>query len=461
MKNYDVVVVGSGSGGQTAAYTLCEYGLKVAVVENSPTPGGVCALAGCQAKKYFYEATEAVARSRHLKGKGIVHPAEADWAAVLAQKNAFTDPIPAGTRTGLEGTGIDFIDGTAAFQDPETLVAGGQALKARFFILATGARPMPLPFAGADQLETSTAFLARDHLPPRVLFVGGGFISFEFAHFAARLGPAESTTILEVAPRPLGPFDSEMVDALVAASQAEGIDVHTGVTIEAVEKNGAGWIVRTDGADFRADLVVHGAGRVAAVEDLNLEAGEVTFTRRGISVDAEMRTSNPRVFAVGDCADTLQLARVADYEGYVAAKNILAAVEGGASARIDHRTVPTVLFTYPQYAMVGATEDALKAEGVRYYKNSDKKIGWPTYKRVGLGHAAFKVMVDENNHILGAHIISDNASGLINTFKQAMIDARPADKLFWDNVMSPYPSRESDIIYMLKPFFEDELLEGL
>ncbi|MDJ0801980.1 MAG: NAD(P)/FAD-dependent oxidoreductase [Desulfobacterales bacterium] len=461
MQNYDVVVVGSGSGGQTAAYTLCEYGLRVAVVENSPTPGGVCALAGCQAKKYFYEATETVARSHHLAGKGIAQPAQADWAAVLAQKNAFTDPIPTGTRTGLEGSGIDVIDGTAAFKDLDTMVVGNQIIKARFFILATGARPMPLPFPGADQLTTSTEFLARDHLPPRVVFVGGGFISFEFAHFAARLGPAERTTVLEVAPRPLGPFDSEMVDALVAASQAEGIDIHTGVTIQAVEKKGEGWVVRTDGADYAADLVVHGAGRVAALDDLRLQAGEVVFTRRGITVDAEMRTSNPRVFAVGDCAATLQLARVADYEGYVAAKNILAAVEGGAGARIDHRTVPTVLFTYPQYAMVGATEDALQAEGVRYYKNSDTQIGWPTYKRVGLAHAAFKVMVDEDSQILGAHVISDNASGLINTFKQAMIDGCPADKLFWNNVMSPYPSRESDIIYMLKPFFEDDLLEGL
>ncbi len=461
MDNYDVVVVGSGSGGQTAAYTLCEYGLKVAVVENSPTPGGICALAGCQAKKYFYEATETVARSRHLGGKGIVRPAQADWAAVLAQKNAFTEPIPAGARKGLEGVGIDFIDGTAVFRNPETLTAGNRELTARFFILATGARPMPLPFAGADLLTTSTAFLARDHLPPRVVFVGGGFISFEFAHFTARLGPAEATTILEVAPRPLGPFDSEMVELLVAASQAEGIDIHTGVNIAAVEKKGAGWVVRTDGGDYAADLVVHGAGRVAAIDDLDLEAGEVAYTRQGITVDTEMRTSNPRVFAVGDCAATLQLARVADYEGYVAAKNILAAVEGGAGARIDHRTVPTVLFTYPQYAMVGATEDALRAEGVRYYTNSDKRIGWPTYKRVGLEHAAFKVMVDEDSRILGAHVISDNASGLINLFKQAMIDGRTADRLFWDNVMSPYPSRESDIIYMLKPFFEDDLLEGL
>ncbi len=158
MNNYDVVVVGSGSGGQTAAYTMCEYGLKVALVENSPTPGGVCALAGCQAKKYFYEATETVARSRHLAGKGIAHPAEADWAAVLAQKNAFTDPIPAGTRKGLQGSGIDFIDGTAAFEDQETLVAGGQTLKARFFILATGATPCRCRFRAPTSLRPAPLF---------------------------------------------------------------------------------------------------------------------------------------------------------------------------------------------------------------------------------------------------------------------------------------------------------------
>jgi glutathione reductase (NADPH) len=461
MQNYDVVVVGTGSAGQTVAYTLAEYGLQVAVVENSPTPGGVCALAGCQAKKYFYEAAETVARSRHMAGQGIARPAEADWGGVKAQKNAFTDPIPDNTRKGLTGAGIDFIPAAAAFADPETIVADGQSLQSRFFVLAAGARPQPLSFPGAEHLITSTAFLELDRLPPRIVFVGGGFISFEFAHFAARLGPAASNTILEASPRPLGPFDREMVDALAEASRAEGIDIHTDVTIEAVTKHGDAWVVKTADREFEADMVVHGAGRVAAVEDLDLAAGKVDCTPQGITVDEGMRTSNPRVFAVGDCAATLQLARVADYEGYVAAKNILAAIEGGDGARIDYRAVPTVLFTYPQYAMVGATEDRLKEDGVRYYKHSDLQVSWPTYKRVGLRHAAFKVLVDADNHLLGAHIISDYAAGLINTFKQAMIDGQSIDRLFWDNVMSPYPSRESDIIYMLKPFFEDELLEKL
>jgi len=462
VKSYDVVVVGSGSGGQTAAYTLMEYGLSVAVVENSPSPGGVCALAGCQAKKWYYEATETMARARHLAGKGLVRPPELDWTRIRDEKRAFTEPIPDGTRNGLKGSGIDFLVGTAAFQDPTTLVVDGEAVQGKYIVLATGAHPMPLPFAGAEHLITSSDFLELDRLPPRIVFIGGGFISFEFAHFAARLGPAQRVTILEALPRPLGPFDAEMVEQLMAASRDEGIEIQTDVAVSEVVKNGSGFVIRTrEGEDFEVDLVVHGAGRVPSIGELQLEAGQVDYSRRGITVHNDMRTSNPRVFAVGDCAATIQLARVADYEAYVAVKNILAEVEGGSGAVVDYRAVPSVLFTYPQYAMVGATEDALKADGVRYYKNTDRNLSWPTYRRIGMPHAAFKVLVDKDSRILGAHIISDNAAGLINIFKQAMLQDQNVEDLYWQHVMTPYPSRESDIIYMLKPFFEDDLLAGL
>ena len=462
VKSYDVVVVGSGSGGQTAAYTLMEYGLSVAVVENSATPGGICALAGCQAKKWYYEATETMARSRHLEGKGLIRPPELDWSLIRDQKRAFTEQIPDGTRSGLKGSGIDFIAGTAAFKDPATLVVNGEPVQGKYIVLATGAHPMSLPFAGAEHLITSSDFLELDRLPPRIIFIGGGFISFEFAHFAARLGPAERVVILEALPRPLGPFDSEMVEQLITASRDEGIEIHTGVDITGVEKTGGGFVVRMQGGEaFEADLVVHGAGRVPSLEDLQLEAGQVDHSRRGITVDNTMRTSNPRVFAVGDCAATIQLARVADYEAYVAVKNILAEVEGGSGAVVDYRAVPSILFTYPEYAMVGATEDALKQDVIRYYKNADGNLSWPTYRRIGMSHAAFKVLVDNDNRILGAHVISDNAAGLINIFKQAMLQNQTVEDLYWQHVMTPYPSRESDIIYMLKPFFEDDLLAGL
>ena len=462
VKSYDVVVVGSGSGGQTAAYTLMEYGLSVAVVENSPTPGGICALAGCQAKKWFYEATETMARARHLEGKGLIRTPELDWSRIRDQKRAFTEPIPDATRSGLKGSGIDFIAGTAAFKDPTTLVVNGESVQGKYVVLATGASPMVLPFSGVEHLITSSDFLELDRLPPRIVFVGGGFISFEFAHFAARLGPAKQVTILEALSRPLGPFDAEMVEQLMAASRDEGIEIHTDVDLTEVEKNNNGFVVRTrSGETFEADLVVHGAGRVPAIEGLQLETGQVDYSRRGITVNNEMRTSNPRVFAVGDCAATIQLARVADYEAYVAVKNILAEVEGGPGAAVDYQAVPAILFTYPQYAMVGATEDRLKAEGIRYYKNADRNLSWPTYRRIGMPHAAFKVLVDNDNRVLGAHIISDNAAGLINIFKQAMLQNQSVEDLYWQHVMTPYPSRESDIIYMLKPFFEDDLLAGL
>lgn len=462
MPQYDVVVVGSGSGGQTAAYTLKEYGLSVALVESSPRPGGVCALAGCQAKKWYYEATETVGRARHLKGKGLTRLPEMDWGTIRDEKRAFTEPIPASTVKSLEGSGIAYIDGTAAFRDPETLTVDGDPIEARFYVLATGAHPMPLPFDGAEHLITSSDFLELDALPPRLVFVGGGFISFEFAHFAARLGPAEAITILEVAPRPLGPFDADMVAHLMAASREEGIAIHTEVEMTGVKKQGAGFAVHTKGGQvFDADLVVHGAGRAPSIESLQLDRGQVDYSRRGITVDREMRTSNPRVFAVGDCSATVQLARVADYEGYVAAKNILAAVEGGQGAAVDHRAVPAILFTYPQYAMVGATEEALKSDGIRYSKSADSGLSWTTYRRVGMKHAAYKVLVDEERRVLGAHIISDHAAGLIEMFKQAMLDNRRVEDLFWRSVMTPYPSRESDIIYMLKPFLEDDLLGGL
>lgn len=463
MKSYDVLIVGSGTGGQTAAYTLMEYGLSVAVIENSTTPGGICALAGCQAKKWYYEAAETMDRARHLSGKGVVRPPEMEWGAVLDQKKAFTSAVPDSTRKGFKGSGIDFLEGKASFFDENTLAVNGQPVEAGYIILATGAHPMSLPFDGAGLMTSSSDFLELKELPSRIAFVGGGFISFEFAHFAARLGPPDQQVyILEAGPRPLGPFDGEMVEQLMAASRAEGIQIHTDVEITGIEKKENGFAVRgRDGSEFDVDLVVHGAGRSPAVNELELEKALVAFSRKGVKVDGSMRTSNSRVFAVGDCAATIQLARVADYEAYVAAKNILAEIHGGKGAVMDYRAVPAVLFTLPQYAMVGATEEELKSNDVSYYKSTDANLSWPTYRRVGLRHAGYKVLVDENNRILGAHIISDNAAGLINIFRQAMIHNQSVQQIYRDNIMAPYPTRESDVIYMLKPFIADDLLAGL
>jgi glutathione reductase (NADPH) len=457
MNTYDVVIVGSGTAGQTAAYDLSAKGVRVAVVENSARPGGTCALAGCQPKKWFYEAAETIAKSRHLAGRGIVAAPQGNWSQVLEQKRGFTDRIPGGTIENLQNAGIDFMAGTAAFLDDKTLSVNGEKIQAEFFVLATGAKPMQLPIKGIEHVITSDDFLELNQLPPALVFIGGGFISFEFAHFAARLGgDHQQSLILEVSDRPLGPFDAEMVDLLMAASRDEGIEAKTNVDIEAIEKHANGFSVRTAQGDrLEADLVVHGAGRMPDLDALDLNAAGIQYDKRGILVDSSLRTSKRHIFAVGDCAATIQLARVADQEAHVAAGNILAELDKGRKATMDYHAVPAILFTYPQLAMVGQTEDALKQDGKTYDKSFAKNLSWPTYKRVSLKHAAYKILVDDNHQILGAHILSDQASGMINTIKQAMLNGTPVYELYQQSIVSPYPTRESDLSYMLKPLLSE------
>lgn len=456
MKQFDVVIIGSGTAGQSAAYDLAAEGYQVALIEQSDFPGGVCALKGCQAKKWFYEAAETVARSRHLQDIGISVPAQADWAQILQEKNRFTAKVPENTVSGLRGNAIEYIEGKAKFVDSNTVQAGGETVVSRYFIVATGARPRKLNFAGGDHAITSDEFLELSTLPHRIGFVGGGFISFEFAHFAARLGPDNSEIhILETNTRPLGPFDKDLVDQLVKGSEEESITVHTEVEITGITPEDNHFVIELrSGKTVEVDLVVNAAGRVPVIDSLGLENCGIETGKQGIEVNRSMQSSQPHIFAVGDCARTLMLARVADMEAHIAAQAIIATEDGEELPQIDYSAVPAVLFTYPQLGMVGKTEEALQEEGVKYWKSYDTGLTWPTYRRLGMKNAAYKILVDENDLVLGAHFLSDNTTGMVNTFKQAMIDKTPISKLRDDNIMAPYPSRESDILYMLSPLVE-------
>ena len=451
-QTYDALVIGSGTAGQTAAYRLNGSGLKVALIEHDAKPGGTCALSGCQAKKWFYEGMEAVARTRHLETIGFTTPAVASWRQLRDAKNRFTGPVPERTVDGLQKAGIDYIPGRARFEDDTALTVAGQRYTADAIVVATGASPARLPIDGAELMIDSSAFLELETLPPRIAFVGGGFISFEFAHFAARLGPSDTRcTILEAGARPLGPFDADMVQRLVVASADEGIDVRCDVEITGIQSAGSGFSVATaDGRHVDADLVVNGAGRKAAIDDLDLEKAGIETARGAIRVDERMTTTNGNVWAVGDCAASIQLARVADAEAHVAARAIIDRHHGRTpEAAMDYGVVPAVLFTYPQYGMVGATEASLREKGVDYVKSEADELSWPTYRRVGLRSAAYKILAGTDGRILGAHILSDNSTGLINAFALAMRNRITAQALYHQSVMSPYPSRESDIIYML------------
>ena len=457
MSSYDVIIIGSGTAGQTAGYELQSHGLKVAVAEQSDKPGGTCALAGCQAKKWFYEAMETTARAQHLVNKGVEKLPEFSWNSLLKEKNRFTNSVPKNTLNGFAKAGIDVLEGQARFIDVNTIEVNGKKYSADNFIIASGAKPLSLPFAGSEHMIVSDQFLELVDLPERIVFVGGGFISFEFAHFVARLNSAENrqTTILEVAERPLGPFDEDMVEQLIIASEMDDIDIQTEVQIEQIEKTTEGYKVHlADDETLEADLIVNGAGRQPVIDELGLDEIGIQYSRRGIAVNKQMQTTASNIYAIGDCAATIQLARVADHEAQIAAQFILNDKTNNAWPLIDYDTVPSVLFTYPQYGMVGQTEQALTAAGTEYVKSEGYDLGWPSYRRIGMEHAAYKILASPDGQLLGAHFLSDQAAGMVNTIRLAMLNNIPVEKLYRQSLLSPYPTRESDMTYMLKPLIK-------
>ncbi|WP_136797800.1 dihydrolipoyl dehydrogenase family protein [Desulfosediminicola ganghwensis] len=458
MGHFEVVILGTGTAGQTAAHHLAGEGLNVAIVESSSTPGGTCALFGCQAKKWLYEVTETVARCNHLRGLGITAPPQVNWQEIIAAKNRFTSKVPENTVKSLAGSKITYFNAQGSLIDTNRVQVGTDTIQADFIILATGATPRPLSLKGHEHICTSNDFLDFPQLPPRIAFIGGGFISFEFAHFAARLGSSKGQIhIILRSSNALRSFDSEMVDLLTIASEQEGIQIHTEAQVESVTQNKSGYrILLTSGESIEVDRVVHGAGRVANISQLNLANAGIEASPQGIPVNSHMRSSVPNIYAIGDCVNSPQLARVADQEAHIAARNIIASREGSTKkSQMDYGSTPIVLFTYPQLAMVGKTEDQLKQEQTRYWKSYSSNLAWPTYRRIGMRNAAFKILVDNSGKFLGAHILSDNATGLINTIKQAMIDDISVSHLHECNILAPYPSRESDLIYMLAPLLDD------
>ena len=338
---YDLFIIGAGMAGISAANKAAAAGWRTAIVDELPY-GGTCALRGCDPKKILRRGAEVVDAANLMRDKGIdPHGLSINWADLMCHTRGFTDPAPANAERQLASNGVDTLHGAATFTSPSTIDVAGTLHEVHNVLVATGARPRSLGFPGAELMIDSTEFLHLESLPPRIVFVGGGFVSFEFAHIAARAGSA--VTILDRGERPLGRFDPDLVDLLVARSAAVGIDVRTRSTTVGIEELAPGYRVRLDTpegeANIDADLVVHGAGRVPQLGALGLDHAGVAHTDRGITVEAHLQsTTNPAVWAAGDAADTdaMALTPVAVFEGKVAVSNMV----NGRHTVPDYRGCP-------------------------------------------------------------------------------------------------------------------------
>jgi len=443
--HFDLIVIGAGMAGVAAANKCAAQGWDVAIVDALPY-GGTCALRGCDPKKILRRGAEIIDSARLMRGKGIddAH-LSINWPDLMKHKHGFTDPVPQSMEDGLTGNGVTTLHGQARFTGPRQLEIDGVSYDADRFLVATGARPRPLDFLGHEHLIDSTDFLDLDALPARILFVGGGFISFEFAHIAARAG--SSPVIVDRGERPLKSFDPDLVELLVDRGREVGVDLRRTTTIVAVEPADRGYQVTLARAGTRetieADLVVHGAGRVAELADLGLDAAGVEWGEHGIKVaDHLQSTTNPAVWAAGDSADTagMPLTPVAVSEAKVAASNMIK----GTTTTPDYAGIPTAVFTIPELARVGLLESEARAVGVDLAVRYSDTSGWYSNYRIGETTAAAKILIDKSNdQIVGAHLLGPEYGELVNTLGLAIKLGLTTRQL--KSATAAYPTVGSDL----------------
>ncbi len=446
---FDLIVIGTGSAAQSVAYKVREAGQSVAVIDSRPF-GGTCQLRGCDPKKVLVGVSELVDWSQRMQGKGVSAPAlSLNWPDMIRFKRSFTDPGPEENEQAFAQAGILTRHGRAHFVDRTSVEVGGETLVGRQVVIAGGARRATLGIPGEDLLTSSTEFMDLDRFPHRILFVGGGYIAFEFAHVAARAGA--QVRVLHRGSRPLQKFDPDLVGTLVEATKELGVEVGVNTEVVAIERHADQLLVhaRTSGREqaFEADMAVHAAGRVPEIDDLDLEAAGVARTAAGVSVNGYLQSvSNPAVYAAGDAVASggFPLTPVAGMQGAIVASNLLK----GNHATPNYAGVPSVVFTTPPLARVGLTEEAAHAEGLRFATSHGDTTPWYTSRRVALRHTGFKTLVEEGTgRILGAHLLGLHAEEVINLFGLAIRTGISATDL--KHTVFAYPTSASDLDSML------------
>jgi glutathione reductase (NADPH) len=446
-KVYDVVILGGGNAGFGASSLLAEAGKSIAFIEEADF-GGTCPNRGCTPKKVLVAAAASLDAISKASAHGIsVGEAKLDWAALIDRKDDMIGFIP-GAMTGVAEKRGDIYRGHARFTGTNTIAVGEDTLEADHIIIATGSKPRPLPLPGAELMITSDDVLSDRVQPSEVVFVGGGVIALEFSHVYARAGT--KVTILEVMPQLLPRLDTDAVAQLQAETERLGVTVHTGVKVSEIrEENGRRAIVfNKDGETITlsADQVINGAGRMANVDDLDLDKAGIAHD--GIRIDIHdhlQSTSNPAIWVAGDAlVHTAQLSPFATYEGQVVARNIL----GDATEAPSYFGVPSSVYTVPSFASVGLTETQAKDKIPTLRVAINDMTGWFSGKSYAESLAWSKVLIDEDSdQIVGAHLIGHHADDLVHLFAFAMTHKISVTAL--KSTIYAFPSFTSDIKNLL------------
>ncbi|MCG6157159.1 dihydrolipoyl dehydrogenase [Rubinisphaera margarita] len=414
---FDLIVIGAGPGGYVAAIRAAQLGLNVACIEKEKALGGTCLRVGCIPSKALLESSELYEEAKgHFSSRGInVGKLDLDLQKMLGQKNETVNTLTRGIDGLFKKNKVTRFQGHATFQSPDKLVvrssSGTEELAAKKYLIATGSMPATLPgvVLDGDRVVTSTEALEFEKVPDKLVVIGGGAIGLEMGTVWRRLG--SDVTVLEYLDRILPGMDGELAKQALKIYKAQGLKFQLGAKVTGVTVNRKNCDVHVEGADdLRCDRVLVSVGRKPNTENLGLEEVGIQTDKRGfIQVNEHYETSTPGVFAIGDVIGGAMLAHKAEEEGIACVERIATGY-----GHVNYNAIPAIVYTTPEVASVGLTEEELTEKKIEYRSGSFPFAANGRARAIGHAEGMVKILADKNtDRILGAHIIGPHAGDLI------------------------------------------------
>ena len=443
--DYDLFVIGAGSGGVRAARIAARHGAKVAVAEEYRV-GGTCVIRGCVPKKLFVYAAKFAEAFEDAIGFGwTTDKVRFDWATLIENKDKEIDRLNKAYIRNLEGAGAELILERAVVEDAHTVrLASGAKVTARYILVATGATPfVPRHLPGHELAITSNEAFHLDKLPSRIVIVGGGYIAVEFAGIFSGLGV--ETILVYRGEQILRGFDQDLRDHLANEMRKKGIEIRLQADSARIERSGTGVrVTLNNGVGFGAGEIMFATGRIPNVLDLGLDAAGVELTpRMGVKVDGASKTTVDSIYAVGDVTNRVNLTPVAIREGHAFADTVF----GGKPVMVDHSMIPTAVFSQPEIGTVGLTEEQARQgfKAVDIYKSSFRPMKHTLSGRDE--RMLMKLVVDgDTDRVLGCHICGTDAGEMAQLLGISLrLGAKKSD---FDATMAVHPTASEELVTM-------------
>jgi len=430
MSQYDVAVIGSGPGGYVAAIRCAQLGMKTAIIEKYATLGGTCLNVGCIPSKALLDSSHHYEDAiKHFEEHGIEIPGEVkvNLKQMISRKDAVVDQTTKGVQFLMDKNKIDVFEGLGSFKDATHInikKSDGktETIAAKNTIIATGSKPSSLPFIQIDKerIITSTEALKLKEVPKHMIVIGGGVIGLELGQVYKRLGAEVS--VVEYMDRIIPGMDGALSKELMKVMKKQKVKFFLSHKVKSVERKGDEVVVKADDkkgqeVEFKGDYCLVSVGRRPYTEGLNVEAAGVKLDERGrVEVNAHLQTSTANIYAIGDVVKGAMLAHKAEEEG-----TMVAEILAGQKPHIDYNLIPGVVYTWPEVAAVGKTEEELKEAGIAY------KSGQFPMRALGRARASMdidgfvKILADANtDEVLGVHMIGARCADLITEGVTAM-----------------------------------------